>query len=428
MKMLYTLLSILLFSFSVYANATSLQSIKKHLPSGTSYHFSVGGREPINLKSGTVSIPASLAKIFTAEMGLRRLGVNYPFPVQVTWRAQGTSISNLTFISQGAPEFSPESLIRHLKRIGVRQVHGPIVIRGGQHTSKPKDQRQISDSGYCYNAKPSTLNYNKNCISISINSRGAVISDPDLRIMPIQTHINYGTSYNGTAPHFTWNNHAKTEFSYSIQTSLKNHNQSVKVDVLVPNTDEWIKEKISRIGESNGIDFNELSNQKFSNHRSVTLSSGDSSEVICESLKESVNLYAQIVYDLLSNSDKSSFLKGYGSSLIDGSGMSRRNKISATGLVNLLTDISNGRNFNYFLSCLPQPGSGTLDKRLSPLSGKLKAKTGSLSGISHLAGYIKSPKTRNWRPFVFMIRNDGLRVHQLRNIQDAALIDLQKHL
>ena len=78
----------------------------------------------------------------------------------------------------------------------------------------------------------------------------------------------------------------------------------------------------------------------------------------------------------------------------DGSGMSRYNLSNADTFVRLLAAVYGDKNINQdFMNSLPVAGrDGTLVKRMkgTPAEGKLRAKTGSLKGISTLAGYTES--------------------------------------
>lgn len=77
--------------------------------------------------------------------------------------------------------------------------------------------------------------------------------------------------------------------------------------------------------------------------------------------------------------------------LVDGSGLSRENKLTCDALVAVL-NLSNKRRYSTLRDGLAIAGDrGTLAPRFqgSALTGKLWAKTGSLSGVSALAGQVK---------------------------------------
>jgi D-alanyl-D-alanine carboxypeptidase/D-alanyl-D-alanine-endopeptidase (penicillin-binding protein 4) len=91
-----------------------------------------------------------------------------------------------------------------------------------------------------------------------------------------------------------------------------------------------------------------------------------------------------------------SFLRqaGVGESEIalnDGSGLSRNDLISANTTVQLLTFMTKHRYFAQFRDALPIAGvDGTLRTRMrgTPAEGNLRAKTGSLSSVASLSGYV----------------------------------------
>ena len=77
--------------------------------------------------------------------------------------------------------------------------------------------------------------------------------------------------------------------------------------------------------------------------------------------------------------------------LNDGSGLSRNDLISANTTVQLLTFMTKHRYFAQFRDALPIAGvDGTLRTRMrgTPAEGNLRAKTGSLSSVASLSGYV----------------------------------------
>ena len=80
--------------------------------------------------------------------------------------------------------------------------------------------------------------------------------------------------------------------------------------------------------------------------------------------------------------------------LADGSGVSRYNLTSAAQLNSLLRWMYNSKYKDDFISTLPKGGqeNSTLEKRLTNEGDLVKAKTGGLSGVRNLAGYLKSRK------------------------------------
>ena len=85
---------------------------------------------------------------------------------------------------------------------------------------------------------------------------------------------------------------------------------------------------------------------------------------------------------------------GFSPTVADGSGLSRANLVAPRDVGRLLLDARTQPWFDAFYKSLPLAGkSGTLDKRMrgTRASGRCRAKTGTLSDVSALAGYCRAP-------------------------------------
>jgi len=79
--------------------------------------------------------------------------------------------------------------------------------------------------------------------------------------------------------------------------------------------------------------------------------------------------------------------------LSDGSGLSRNDMVMASASLQLLTYMSRHRYAEVFRDALPIAGvDGTLRNRMkgTPAAGNLRAKTGTLSSVASLSGYVTS--------------------------------------
>lgn len=81
--------------------------------------------------------------------------------------------------------------------------------------------------------------------------------------------------------------------------------------------------------------------------------------------------------------------------IVDGSGVSKNNILTADFVTNVLLKESKTPNYEYLKLHMASPGEGTLTDRMLYFKDNLKAKTGTLANISSIAGYItaKSGKT-----------------------------------
>ena len=119
-------------------------------------------------------------------------------------------------------------------------------------------------------------------------------------------------------------------------------------------------------------------------------------------------------------------LGGNAYKIADGSGLSLYNYVSAELLVALLRHAYHKQDINeHLLPALPVAGvDGTLKKRMTGTSaaGNVCAKTGTLTGISSLAGYLT---TDDGRQFCFAIINQGvMRNNDGREFQNRVCIAL----
>jgi D-alanyl-D-alanine carboxypeptidase/D-alanyl-D-alanine-endopeptidase (penicillin-binding protein 4) len=92
--------------------------------------------------------------------------------------------------------------------------------------------------------------------------------------------------------------------------------------------------------------------------------------------------------------------------MADGSGLSRYNLLSVHQVINLLSYMNHSPQNETFKNSLPNGGKkgSRLENRMISPGEKIKAKTGSLSGISSLSGYINS---KSLGPLAFSIIING---------------------
>lgn len=98
----------------------------------------------------------------------------------------------------------------------------------------------------------------------------------------------------------------------------------------------------------------------------------------------------------------------------DSSGLSYENRVSPRGLVRLL-GVSERADWGRTLrESLPAPGQGTLKDRLA--SVRVRAKTGTLDGVSALSGWVRLDRTQTWAEF--SILSSGMPKSQAVDIED----------
>jgi D-alanyl-D-alanine carboxypeptidase/D-alanyl-D-alanine-endopeptidase (penicillin-binding protein 4) len=163
-------------------------------------------------------------------------------------------------------------------------------------------------------------------------------------------------------------------------------------------------------------------------------------------MKVSQNLYAETLLRELAVSDGHqatahegadvvrSTLKAWdvadgGIAVADGSGLSRYNLVSPTALVRVLAHVySDARLKDGWMAAMPVAGvDGTLGRRLkgTPAEGRVHAKTGSLSGVRGLSGYVESAGGE-WFVFSILANNFAAPTTgaDVEHVMDEAMIRL----
>lgn len=99
----------------------------------------------------------------------------------------------------------------------------------------------------------------------------------------------------------------------------------------------------------------------------------------------------------------------------DSSGLSYANRVAPVGIVKLLTHVEEESTyFEQLHASLADGGQGTLENRLHDVD--LRAKTGSLSGISALSGWVWLERTSSWAEF--SILSTGMSYYTAKGVED----------
>jgi D-alanyl-D-alanine carboxypeptidase/D-alanyl-D-alanine-endopeptidase (penicillin-binding protein 4) len=158
-------------------------------------------------------------------------------------------------------------------------------------------------------------------------------------------------------------------------------------------------------------------------------------------LKDSLNLYAEAALRL--NAAPGAFptndaaleglnarLSAWGvprdaQQLIDGSGLSRRNVVSPEALLTVLRRMHDPVGTSPFVTGLPVAGvDGSLANRMrgTPAEGNVRAKTGTMSNIRSLAGYVTT-RDGERLAFVIMVNNfEGTGAEANRAVDTIAVL------
>ena len=109
--------------------------------------------------------------------------------------------------------------------------------------------------------------------------------------------------------------------------------------------------------------------------------------------------------------------------IVDGSGVSKNNLMTADFMANFLVYLSEQDGFENIEMLLPTPSEGTLKNRMLYFKDNLRAKTGTLADTSAIAGYITSKRGKTYA-FDIMINDAKTSSADKKNIEEQILRSL----
>lgn len=153
----------------------------------------------------------------------------------------------------------------------------------------------------------------------------------------------------------------------------------------------------------------------------------NSNNLMAESLFKlaAANKYSATGTDILGEDVFKEFYKKQGLEtdnilIKDGCGVSRNNLLYADWMTQALNKIYNQKDFEKFKDNMAQSGDGTLNNRLYPLRGEVWLKTGSLSNVSAIAGYVKSQDGHTYS-IVILTQNFVQEQSEIKKLEDEII-------
>ena len=403
-------------------------------------------------------VPASNVKLITSAAALNFLGPGFRFKTKLVLQGRMNRDKwegNVIVVGGGDPSFSLEDLEHFalaLKNHGIRYVIGDIILDDGLFT----DERlpigwawHYLDARYA--AEISALSVNRNVVNVHIEpTRPGLLAN--VSIEPATKYIRLVN---------TMRTRSRDDSIIIFRPPDANtlyvgggigygRNRDIEVAVKDPTLffGEHLKERLNANGvkvsgqcvKSTGIDSYEMS---LPLHVIDSVLSMPLFEIIKELNTESVNLYAEALLKTLGSyySQEGSFRAGVSMAkdflwrcgvdtalvaLYDGSGLSRHNLLSPYDIALVLRYVYQSELFDGFYSLLPGPGEGTLENKFNGLNGLMRAKTGTLDGVSCLSGYLHL----NNRDYCFslLFNNFTCSNRKIEAIQAEILRELKRSL
>ena len=296
--------------------------------------------------------PASTTKLFTAATALAKLGSDYQFETTLYADAivQGEVVGNIYLKGRADPVLQPQDLVKladTLLEAGVKLIHGNIVV----------DETYLDaiweGPGWMWDDRPLWIN------ALSIRE-----VEPDANKMS-----------------------RALACGHLLKTTLMEKGVRVGGKV-VPGTVSPAAHSVAKHLSPPLADILKLMNKPSDNWTAELVFKTIGAEVMGEpgTWKKGREAVAEFLAEIM---DEPPLHR-----LIDGSGLSRYNLLNAELLTKLLVHIYHDFEvMPEFLASLPIAGiDGTLKNRMQGVSAEkiLRAKTGTLSGVSALAGYTRT--------------------------------------
>lgn len=377
--------------------------------------ISVNAQQPMN--------PASTMKLLTTLSGLEILGPAYRWKTEAYLDGKlenGVLQGNLVFKGYGNPKLTIEQFwlwLHELRARGLREIRGDVVLDQSFFAAMKDDPAEFDDDpSRAYNVTPNTLLLNFNALHLRlIPSTGAAWLEPHLSNYTLVNNIQF--TQKPTCP-YKGNYQARLDgHNIVLEGKLSvNCEESEKYFSLLSHDDYFYAVFQTLWQEVGGKLQGKLrlgtapANQPvFATHFSPPLS-----EAIRDINKFSNNTMARQLFLTLSANtpatieDSTAVIRQWLASqhlsfpelvLENGSGLSRKERISAQHLADLLQYNATSPISAEFVASLPILGiDGTLKKRFQDHDGRGHAhlKTGSLTGVKSIAGYVSGKNGKQW--------------------------------
>jgi len=402
-------------------------------------------------------IPASNMKLLVAVATLKYLGAEYRFRTEFYAAGSienGTLRGHLVVRGYGDPslisgdwadawtragyslyeaEHKLDDIISTLKALGIERIEGDIVVDDYYLDHEwVHPSWEPGDLSYYYAAQIGALSINRNIVLIRV-----YVSDTGAITISVAPDVGY---VNVTFAGRVVNSSSDVAVSPDAVRVLGTNNITITGDfvkgrtyyfrVTVHDPGLYFGAVLRGLLVRNGIQVSGIvrreNTSSWSNLTLIGILESQPLETIIRSmLKYSVNLYADHLFKVLGKvvEGEGSWSAGsrvlyrvavedikavdFGIVIADGSGLSRQNRLTCSLLAKLLTMYFNN---SVIYNSLPIAGvDGTLANRMkgTPAQGNLRAKTGTMTGVSALSGYVN---TSDGRIAVFSMIFNGFTV------------------
>ncbi len=411
-------------------------------------------------------IPASNVKLLTTAAALQKLGADFRIKTSVYSGENG----DLYIAGRGDPSIAEaqlKSLAQQLKQRGISGVNKLIGDDSYFQGNAVNPNWEWEDAQAGYGAPVNSLIFNQNAIELLLSPQA--IGQP-LKVTFAEPKLTNQWQIQNNSVTVAQNESefiaVGREFDRSairVSGQLKVGAASESAYVAVVNPANNFVQQFQQVLVAEGIPVKQAlvaSTSGKLNQELAAVESPAMAELVKETNRESNNLYAEVLLRLLGKvtgkmpvsqqeagkmpvppedtgeiglQELKTALTQLGVNpnsykLADGSGLSRHNLISPEALVQTLRLMANSPAASVYRASLPVAGeSGTLKNRINITPNRviLQAKTGTLSGVSALSGYIEVP---NYESLVFsiIVNQSDLSAAKVRSATDEIVLLLNR--
>ncbi|KKE78313.1 D-alanyl-D-alanine carboxypeptidase [Bacilli bacterium VT-13-104] len=412
--------------------------------------------------------PASNMKILTASTALEVLGPDHKFKTKVYTDGElvgGVLKGNLYIQGGGDPTLLKEDideLVNHLKKLEVRKVEGDLVADDTWYDNiRLSQDLNWSDEPFHTGAQISALTlspdkgYDAGTVMLEIIPGKRQGDVAQVNVIPETDYVKIlnqtRTVHKDEKKQLTIDR-VHGENTIIVEGDIPIGASKEKTWAAVWDPTSYVLNIFASSLISNGISFSsELEQRLDAVPKDATLLAENQSmplkELLLPFMKLSNNTIGEVLVKEMGKAvhGEGSWEKGLAvmeESIInlgmdpnlfllrDGSGMSHKNFVSSSELTKLLYEIQQKDWFTVFENSLPVAGEseklvgGTLRSRMDNLKGNVRAKTGSITGVQTLSGYVTNI---NGEKLIFSILNNNYIEDSMSAIQDTMVTILATH-
>ena len=387
-------------------------------------------------------LPASVMKIVTTVAALDYLGPEYRFKTEFLYTGQRSSetiLGDLYIRGRGDPKLTPEKLWQiamQIKGRGISHITGNLMIDTSFFDNLDRPPAwQDKRTQRAYDAGLSALSVNFNTVAVHVHPGISVGDEVAVWLEPWPDSLTLDISATTTASGRNRLSVTRSSEAGSVKVSVKGQLPMGESEAVfyrnIENPARYAAETFFTFLRQAGVRIDGVPQTGRTTPANAKPLYTYMSQPLAMVLKE-LNTYSnnfiaeQLIKTLaaeISGAPGShaegtrlvmNFLRKYGidtrgTVIVDGSGLSRQNQLSTQAIVDVLSNAYIRFDIGPdFLASLPVLGAeGGAKKRFlhSPARAQIRAKTGTLNGVSTLAGYVSTQIGRVYSYAIFLNNN-----------------------